>query len=247
MKSIKTKIPISQIVLDKSLYPRNDYFWQVAYDYSESMKAGAVFPRIVVAKLGNSMVLVDGKHRMEALIILSNAKVNGKHNKNKEVPMADVEVLVGLNRNQIYEEAIRRNITHGKSFSVQEKLNIAVKLRDLKYSTEQISKLVQIVPSKLTPLITRRLFNSITGQEVILKKEFENISDESRQEGFENNNASNLDVEVLQQSFAGKSHEKIIDELIILISSKAIDLKDGKMIQRLKKLKALINKIKVLD
>lgn len=224
MKKINTKLLINQIVLDETLYPRNTYYWQVAYSYSSAMKSGAKFPKIVVAKLDNSFVLVDGKHRLEAYKLLKKKFV-------------DVEVLVGLTKEKIFEEAVRRNITHGKPLSVQEKLQVAVKLRDMHYTTEKISQLVQIIPSQLKSLLGKRLFNSITGEEIVLKKEFEDVSKSPYAE------VAKEDIETLQDNFTGQEPTHIIDELIVLLKTKALNLRDKKVKEKLLKLKSLLRKI----
>jgi hypothetical protein len=225
-KQIKTVIPIENIVLDEELYPRNQYFWQTAYDYSESMKTGVKFPPVVVAKMGNAFILVDGKHRIEAYRIL-------------KVKTVEAEVLIGLSRNQILEEAIKRNIAHGKTLSIQEKLRLAVKLRDLKYSTDTISRLIQIPNSKLVDLLNKRLFNTITGEEIILKKPFENLSTSTMMQ------TGTGDIDLIQSSFQGESQEKMVENLIILLKTNAIDLTNKKVAVKLHELKTILRKFKV--
>jgi ParB-like chromosome segregation protein Spo0J len=221
-KQIYAAIQIEDVVFDEKLYPRNNYFWQTAYDYSESMKTGVKFPRIVVAKIGNAFVLVDCKHRLEASKILKQKVI-------------EAEVLVGLTKEQIFEEAIRRNIAHGKPLSVQEKLNVAVKLKDMSYTTELISKLIQIPTGKLKDLLGRRLYSSITGEEIILKKPFENMSKSPNENTFDT-------VELAQKEFQGQDQGNIIDELVILLETKALDIRAN--LVKLTKLKKLINGIK---
>lgn len=222
MKTINTKLNVKQIVFDTTLYPRNQHSWQVAYDYSESMKTGAVFPRICVAKLNNSFVLIDGKHRLEAY-------------KKLKIEEVECEVLVGLNKEQMYIEAVKRNMSHGKQFSVQEKLGVALRLKDMKYPASEISKIVQIIPSKLTNLIGRKMTNTITGQEIILKSEFENLADGSK--------PVPQDIEYIQQSFTGQNPGKLIEELIVLVEGGIIDLNNQKLKGKLNKLKTLLNNI----
>jgi len=222
MKSIITEMPIEKIVVDAKLYPRYGHSWQVAYDYSESMKTGAKFPLIVVAELNNSHVLVDGKHRIEALKIL------------KQKGNIKVELLTGLSEKEIYLEAIKRNICHGKQFSIQEKINIALKLKDLHYSTEDISQIVQIIPTKLQNLIGRKVTNTITGEEIVLKKVMEHMVNEKPRSN----------IEYLQAPCsAGSSQEELIRELIVLIESKTLDKKNKKVMALITKLKQALKKV----
>lgn len=232
VKIIKARIPVKKIVLDEKLYPRNQVSWQTAYDYSESMKAGAKFPRIVLAQvkgdISGTFFLVDGAHRLEA------------QKKYLKATNVDCEIIVGILKDKIYEEAVRRNIIHGRQFSIQERLKIACHLKDLHYDTAQISGLVRIVPSKLTQLMGRKLINSITGEEIILKKEGEPLV-ETRANGY----SYEAEIEELQSKFSGRSQEQIVDELLVLISSKTIDLKDKKLKDKLKKLRSLLRTLKL--
>jgi len=223
MKSTKTTLDRRDIIFDEELYPRNQHFWQTAYAYSESMKLGNKFPLVVVAKLSNSnaFVLVDGKHRLEAYKILKVKRIK-------------VEVLLGLSKNQIYEEAIRRNTNHGQRFSIQEKLSIAVKLRYLHYSTAKISQLVQVSPTKLKSLLSDRLVNSITGEDIVLKADVKHLSG-SHYDG---------DIETVQRQFRGNEQLPLIQELCVLLETKTINLKSKKVLSALLKLKTLLRKIK---
>jgi len=226
MRKLNSKLLIKDIVLDEEIYPRNQYFWQVAYDYSESMKTGVKFPKIAVAKVGNAFILVDGKHRLEAYKILKQKSIA-------------VEVLIGLNKKQIFEEAVKRNIAHGKTLSVQEKLSVALKFRDMNYTLDKVSKLIQIPVGKLKDLLSRRLFNSITGEEIVLKRPFEDISRSA------SNDMAKEDIEMAQKEFFGRKQEAVISELIVLIETKAINLKNKKVFAKLRKLKSLLNGVKL--
>ena len=224
MKTTKTTLKLKDIVVDEELYPRNQPYWQTAYAYSESMKLGNQFPPIVVAQLPKTKVyvLVDGRHRLQACKILKKQKVA-------------VEVLIGLNKKKIYEEAIRRNSAHGQRFSIQERLNIALKLRDTKYTTKQISNLVQIVPTKLTSLLSNRLVNSITGEDVILKRDLEHLG---------RNGNDEVDVATIQRDFRGNSQLHLVKELIVLIKTKTLNVKDKKVLNAITTLKKLLKSIK---
>jgi len=223
-KKITSEIELNRIVVDEELYPRNQYNWQTAYDYSESMKTGADFPKMVVAKHNNVFILVDGRHRLEATkIVLGKKKFNEAKKK--------VEVLIGLSKREIYTEGIRRNIVHGLRFSVQEKLKIAVKLKDLKYSMAEISKLVHITVHKLKDLTQRRVVMSDDGK-IVLKSTFERTG------------GNHENIESIQQPFKGQFQLNLVKELVTLLETKTIDLEDKKVYQELLQLKKLLRNIK---
>ena len=112
-------ISIDQIVFDETIYPRCSWGWVTAYDYAQSMKAGAVFPPITVAEYGGKFILIDGKHRVEA----------NKSNKQKHI---QCEVLKGLTKQQMFLEAIKRNIINSRPLTPQDKAGIIIHLKEMK-------------------------------------------------------------------------------------------------------------------
>ena len=220
MEKETKEILLKNIVVDNDLYPRFNHSWQVAYDYSEAMKIGAEFPNIVVAEHSGVYILVDGKHRIEAYKVLKGKEKFSEFRQ-------EVTVLKGLTKKDIYEESIRANIKHGHKFSIRDRLNIAVKLKDLSYTTQEISKLVNITSTKLNNLLGKRLTNSLTGESLVVKRGFENVKDTEN-------------IEVIQTSFMGTSQHVLINQLVVLIQTKTLDLKDEKVKESFAKLKALI-------
>ena len=150
------KIPIRDIVFDETLYPRTQTYWQVIYDYSESLKTGAKFPPIALAMFRGKKVLMDGKHRLEAHRLL---KLN----------FIQADVVIGLTREEIFEEAIRRNIAHGKVLSPYEKRKLILKLKGMKFHLQKISDLIQIPMDRIDSFMASNLVNSITGEQVVTK------------------------------------------------------------------------------
>ena len=218
---MKKQINYKDIVIDETIYPRHLWHWQVAYDYSESMKMGDKFPPIVVADYRGVFILVDGKHRLEAMrIALGKKKATGLK--------VDCEVLKGLSKKQIYEQAIKYNIKHGQKFTVQDRLKIAITLKDLNFSAIQISKLVKISTQKLTGLIAKRVTSSVTGEPFIVKKPFEDVKD------------TKPDMEFLQNRVSGSSQLQAIEQVITLLKTKTIDRKNPKIKVALKILKKLL-------
>ena len=73
-KAIKTKVDLNEICFDEELYPRSQYHWAVAYDYAQSIRAGSVFPPIVLAMYKNKKILVDGKSKYAVRIGVFSSK-----------------------------------------------------------------------------------------------------------------------------------------------------------------------------
>tara|TARA_Y100000310_G_scaffold341019_1_gene438817 strand:+ start:13611 stop:14285 length:675 start_codon:yes stop_codon:yes gene_type:complete len=224
MRTVKHKLLPKEIVLDDELYPRYSHDWQTAYDYSQSMKLGAKFPPIIVGKFKDKYYLVDGRHRYEAHKVCAGVK---KFRTTK----LDVVVLTPITWKQMFEEAVRRNISHGRSLSVQEKMKVAAKLKDLKYTPAKISQLVQIPQGKLKTYIGKKMVNTITGKEIVLKKPFEHLTDIQ---------ATEIDVEELQESFGGASQLVLLQNVITLLKTGTINKKDKQVKQKLRELKELL-------
>lgn len=226
---IQHEMLLKDIVLDEELYPRNGYNWQTAYDYSQSMEVGETFPRVVVAKYNNVFVLVDGKHRIEARKIICGKK---KFEEFSDI----VDVILGLTREEIFAESVKRNIKHGRSLSPQEKMKIALKLQEMKFGKEDISRIVQIPQGKLRTMIGKRMVNTITGEPIIVKKTFESLVDVKKPI------AGSIDA--FQSSFGGSSQINLIEELLALIKTNTIDLKNPKVKNALSNLKTALTNFK---
>lgn len=212
-------LAITEIVQDKSVYPRHHYGWQTSYDYAMSMKAGAEFPPIVVAEYAGKHYLVDGKHRIEAY----------KINKDNFV---QCEILKGLSKQDIYLEAIKRNIANGRPLSPYDKAKVIVDLRKMKITDAEISKVVCIPVTKIENFVVSRITNDITGEEIILKAPTSTLAGQTVQEGFDE----------LQRPFSTNGQMAVIDQAIRLFETKAINLKNRAIVNKLKTLRKLIEK-----
>jgi len=218
-----TKIlSIGQVVVNEDIYPRVACNWQTSYDYLQSLKAGAVFPPITVAMLGGKYVLVDGRHRLEAF------KKNGEEH-------IEAEILKGLTEKEAYVKAIKLNIIHGRQFSTQEKAMIALQLQDMKYETKDIAQIVQIPADKLTSFIAKRMANTLTGEQVILKAPIRHMAGETID--------SSIDSE--QRIFAAGSQFAVLEEFLALLENNWLNLKNKQVVKIVKEIKDRLNKLKL--
>lgn len=212
-------LKIDEIIFEKEYYPRNDYNWITSLSYSNAMKTGAVFPLIEVALIKGQYYLVDGKHRLEA------------YKRNKET---HIRVLVNTKITslaQVYIEGVKRNVTHGRVFSPQEKAQIVVKLKDMKVDMDTISKIIQIPKATMLKFTTDRMTSSITGKQVVLKNTINHLSHEEITE----------EVEETQRSYSGSSQVYLLNELISLIENNLMDMSNENVVAKLNKLTKLLN------
>lgn len=219
MRSKSQVVPISNIVEDKGIYPRCNWGWQTAYDYAMSMKSGAVFPPIVLASLEGKLVLLDGKHRLEAY----------KQNKEKYV---QCDVRTGLSRKAAYLLAIELNIANSRPLTTQDKVMNIVNLRKMKFSDPQISKIVFIPVGKIENFVVHRITNTLTGEQVILKAPAKNMAGVPVQDGF------NEDV---QNIFSTTGQMSILDQMIRLVESNVLNLSDRRILEKSMFLRKLLS------
>lgn len=211
---------IKQVFFDKTLYPRTQTDWMTTYSYSEAMKSGAKFPPIVVAQEGRKYILVDGKHRLDAMLI------------NKETHIQAI-ILSNLTKPQIFAEAVKANSAHGRKLSNQERAYCIQRLQEFHYDLGDIAQLVHIPANKLTTYVSNRLTSSVTGNPIILKAPLTYMA------------GSVVQNEVIdgQQVLAARGQYQIINELIFLLKTNSLEVEKHK--EQLKELKILLNQLEI--
>jgi hypothetical protein len=117
-------IALDSIIFDEEIYPRVQAVNQVAFIYSENMKAGQIFPPILLGKYKGKLYLIDGKHRMWAHQILKRNTISAviKNYKSK------IDML---------KDSITLN-NHGKPLTLADKAKLLNKLREYNVPDEEI-------------------------------------------------------------------------------------------------------------
>ena len=213
---MKRIIPISKVKIEEKTYPRTHVDWITCARYYNALRSGAKFPPIIVAEFEDKYFLIDGAHRLKAF------------KDNKEIHI-QAEVLKGLNKKQIYLEAVKSNITHGKQFSTQEVTNICITLEKWNLSQEQISEIVRIPSDRILPFIAKRMTRiTETQEEIALKSPLKNLSE------------FDFQYEPNQNKIIGNSQIQIFDNIIQLLRNKWIDEKNKIVIKKLKEIHKLL-------
>lgn len=230
---IKGKVAIEDITIDNDLYPRIGTFWQTIYKYSQNMIAGAKFPDIILAKYKGKNILVDGRHRMEATKSVKKSKINA-------------EIHFGWDRKRIFEEAIKRNVSHGLTLSPYELRKLVLKLRIMKFKDSDISRLVKVPLPKLERFVAQRAVSSITGkplgegnitEQIILKAPLRHLAGEEY---------SAAQIQIIQQSqdmLSAKNQINLLGQVVMLMENNLIDSGNEKIQDLIEKMKVLIIKI----
>lgn len=209
---------ITDVKIDKEMYPRMNVDFVTCARYINALKSGANFPPITVAKLEEEYYLVDGAHRLSA------------YKANKETHV-QTEVLEGLDKQQVYVEAVKRNVTHGRQFSTYEVTSICITLDKWKMSQEEISEIIRIPATDIKPFVAKRM-TRITGtqEEIPLKAPLKNFA------------GVDLDQKIDQTGLIGAGQVRLISNLNSLFKRNLIDT-DNKFVKReLKKLHKSLNK-----
>lgn len=221
---MKTRLlKIKGIVFDERLYPREKYSWQTAYDYSQSMKSGAKFPVIVVGLYKNKPYLIDGKHRIEATKLCKEEYI-------------EAEIKVGLSLKEIYLEAIKANIGHGRQFSPFEKRKIILKLKDMKIPIVQISSMIGISMDKLEEFTYQTVSTSFTtGKPIVLKAPL----------GHKAGQSVNDSIQIDQKEISTYSQLSLFNQVVTIVKENLIDLENGAVLEKVIELKKLMRKVKI--
>ncbi len=202
---MKRIIPINKVKIEKETYPRIGVDWITCARYYNALKSGAKFPPIIVAQSDKQYFLVDGAHRLKAF----------KDNKETHI---QVEILKGLTKEQIYLEAVKRNIIHGKQFSTQEVTSICITLEKWNLSQQEISEIVRIPTDKISPFVAKRMTRiTETQEDIALKAPLRNLSQKE------------LEFEPDQSRIFGMNQTQILDSVIKLLENNWIE-RDNKIV-----------------
>jgi len=152
-------LEISDLIMDSEIYPRFEIENNRVKDYSESMNSGALFPPITVAHYRGKYIVIDGWHRVKA------------YQRNKILRL-QAEIIPFETEREMFVEAVKRNITHGKSFTRKEKVDIACRLKNMSISTIKISEMVCITEQRIrlwTVAKTKKLAKPISNRNLHYK------------------------------------------------------------------------------
>jgi len=209
-------LKVDELVFDTSLYPRMKTSWLTAYQYAQSMRAGAVFPPITVGVFEGKHYVVDGWHRVEAKKLLGEEYI-------------DAEVKNFKSYAEMFIEAVKLNIAHGKPLSVHEKVRVIHRLEEFGVSREEISQITRVPIDKIT-LFKTRIVIGANGQPTYLKGITKRAAEKS-----------GGSVELVDQSrFMGRDVNSLLTQLIEMIEGGIYPFEDEKTMELTVKLYRLI-------
>ncbi|MGA9972453.1 MAG: hypothetical protein WBQ07_19120 [Candidatus Acidiferrales bacterium] len=129
------KIRVSDLIFDKSLYPRKQLISMNVAEYAEAMRAGDQFPAIAVQKGTNR--IVDGVHRWKAY---------------RQVFGDDYEIECELfdedDEGKLLARAVELNTAHGEGLASFERTDCLLRLQKLGVTKDVCYQVLRITADK---------------------------------------------------------------------------------------------------
>lgn len=210
------EVSIEAIHYDEEIYPRTAGIeWHTVLSYQQAMESGQKFPPIVLTPRDEGgYLIVDGWHRVRASEHLGMKAIKAT-------------VLRPMSRKAALEEALRRNMAHGRPLTFQDKLEAYRRLKRAGYDLEKVAGILHMPASKLEKYVSSRIKRTTNGAEVVLKPTVKHLAE-----------VESKDVEDLK-ILSLDSQLKLIKNLIVLVRNGWIERSDSVQ-EALEELKSLL-------
>jgi hypothetical protein len=183
------------------------------------LKSGAEFPPVKVAIYKGEHILMDGRHRIESKKAVKERYIQA-------------EIHKGLTKKQIYLEAVKNNIVHGRQFSTQEVVGICITLEKWNMSQEQISEIVRIPTDQIKPFVAKRSVSIFGEGDVALKGSLRHLAGET----------TDMTLKEKQKLLTpARNQVTLINNMIILLKNDWINRDDKEIAKKLEKLYKLLS------
>jgi len=221
------KINMKDIVCDNTVYPRVNFSWQQAYDYTEQMRAGAKFPAIHVGYLKDKphppYIVVDGWNRFEATKYLKKETIEATEQEYK-------------NKFEMLMDSAARNVRHGRRLSVIDRARL-VKMFKLKGLTkEQISSTLDIPKDKIG-FFEARAYETKSGE---VKPITSLVIDGLETQNVDESDYPEYAKKIPQEGFTVKSVKSLFNQAITFIKSNAFPHEDPEILKLCSELHMLL-------
>lgn len=212
-----TKVKASKLVMDYELYPRERIDDFHVKQMVEALRAEVEFPPLLACK--KTLRIVDGFHRTRA------------HQRYFGV---DVELDVYLktynSELEIFQEAMRLNVGHGRSLTIYDKARCITKAESLGMEPDQIATALAMTPQRLSEM-RRTRFASHDMQPVALKRTTAHFAGSIlTEEQIEYNTKAGG----LQQSF-------YVNQVVAMLEAESVDTGNEKLLMSLRRLHELLD------
>ena len=221
-------LPLDAICIEPTLHPRSMVDWRTTYNYYLALRSGAKFPLIVVTKLKDRFIVVDGVHRYRAISMLQKL--------NKVSEPIQAEIIECKNLDEAYLEAVKRNIKHGRPLSIYEKIEIRNRLFKMGWKDKPIAQLLQMPQPNLEGLVEKRVIKK--GNELVtLKAPLKHLDSTI--------GASMFPSKEAQKIFAANSQLTLVNQVVAIIEQGWLAYDDKELLKALKRLKETLNTLEL--
>lgn len=214
-------LPVSEIVLDFDLYPRQSINTQHVAEMCEAAKAGVDFPPIVTDK--KSKRTIDGFHRVRKALRL------------KEPEIAVIEKTYKTEAEMLLD-AIRMNANHGRVLSAYDRTHCIILAGRMKIKDNAIATAMSITTDRLESLRIDRSATVKTGkvvETVALKRTVRHMAGKR---------LTKPQVEA-NEKLSGMTQQFYVNQVLTLITSGLLDRTDEKLMELLGELRDKISEI----
>lgn len=211
------KMKAAELILDFDLYPRNNVDSHNVRALSDVISEGGELPPVIADK--KSKRVVDGVHRVKATI-----KVFGAD--------AEIAVIEKVYKTEadMFLDAIRYNASHGAKLDTCDRTHCLIVAERLGIPADSVAGVLHIPIVKATRLLSGRTarMGNLT---VPLKR---TIQHKAGMKLTKRQQEANENLSGMRQVF-------YVNQLIELIESELIDLSDERLVERLIKLRELLD------
>lgn len=145
-KEIET-VPVGSLSFDPDIPGRAQVYLDTVEEYALAMKNGEDLPPMVVARIDDKLLALEGAHRYQSCLV------------NRETEVS-VQILEGLGRDDAFALALEANSKHGRQLNAKDKrTKVLQALKHPKYanlSTRDLAKRIR-VSHNLVSVVRREL------------------------------------------------------------------------------------------
>lgn len=149
----------TDLVLDKSVYPRFQVDWMHTAAMADALLFGAKFPPIIVAMRNGAPVVLDGFHRVNAYARRKIKRVRAR--------------IIDVTEEKYLETATRLNNDSKRGLSAAERASLFVQFRRMHYAKKVIAEILMVPVHTLERWSAKKIEVSKTGNLSVFRKPIE--------------------------------------------------------------------------
>jgi hypothetical protein len=135
-------VAVSSLVEDFGFYPRHSVDATHVANIARALRSGASLPPVVVDR--TTRRIVDGFHRCRAAAVVGG-----------DAAMIAVEWISPGSDAALFEEAVRRNATHGRRLDRQDEIRVTVLAEHFGLAETRVAAALQVEPERVMELRAR--------------------------------------------------------------------------------------------